>query len=232
MAIDWLPSRLAEQATMFENIDAKIDTYAGVLGLTPAQVAAIHLICAEFDNAYTYTEQFRATTLAVVGWRDQILKGTPQGEDAPAAPNLAAPLILLGAKIGIINEFRDLRDIMLAAPGYTDTIGQDLMIVAGASGGGPSIPDSAVPVLKLQTGSGYEITVGGAMRGMDAMRVEWQRNGGDFVLVGFLTKTPGVVIITPHTPGDPESGNLRARYISNNVPTGEYSANYPVTVSA
>ena len=51
-------------------------------------------------------------------------------------------------------------------------------------------------------------------------------------LVGFLTKTPGVVQISPNVPGDPESGRIRARYIQSNNPIGNYSAEYPVTVSA
>jgi hypothetical protein len=68
---------------------------------------------------------------------------------------------------------------------------------------------------------------------MDAMRIEWQPNGGStWSLVGFLTKTPGHVIISPATPGQPESGRIRARYIHNNDPVGNYSPEYAVTVSA
>jgi len=71
------------------------------------------------------------------------------------------------------------------------------------------------------------------MHGMDAMRIEWQANGGStWSLVGFLTKTPGHVIISPATPGQPESGRIRARYIHNNDPVGNYSPEYAVTVSA
>jgi len=71
------------------------------------------------------------------------------------------------------------------------------------------------------------------MHGMDAMRIEWQANGSSvWSLVGFLTKTPGVVHPSPATPGQPESGRIRARYIHNNDPVGDYSPEYAVTISA
>jgi hypothetical protein len=231
---DWLPTRLPEQAVVFENVAAKIAGYQTALGLTAPQVAAIQRICAEFDTAYTRTEQSRAATLALVQWRDTIFKGTPQGTVAPDPPVFPTIEMPVGSTIGILAEFRALRDIMLAAPGYTESIGEDLMIVANGSSG-PNIPTGdAMPELKLQVGSGYEINIAGPMHGMDAMRVEYQRNnnGSTWSLVGFLTKTPGVVHISPQTPGDPESGRIRARYIHSNDPVGSYSAEYPVTVSA
>jgi hypothetical protein len=232
---DWLASRLADQATQFENIKSKIANYTAELGLTPAQVTAITRICDEFDVAYSNVEQLRATTVALVQWRDQVFRGTPQGAPAPQPPEIDPNQLPPGSKIGIIAEFRDLRDIILASPGYTDAIGQDLMILAGGGGSGTAPPpiDDLAPDLKTQVGSGYEVNLAGPMRGMDAMRVEWQRNGDStWSLVGFLTRTPGDVIITPHTQGEPDAGEVRARYIKNNVPVGNYSASYPVTVSA
>jgi len=40
------------------------------------------------------------------------------------------------------------------------------------------------------------------------------------------------VIVSPQTPGQPESGRIRGRYIRNNAPVGNYSPEYAVTVSA
>ena len=232
---DWLPSRLSEQAVVFENINMKINTYATALGLTGPQTIEISRICDQFDSAYSYTEQCRATTAGVVQWRDQVFKGTPQGNAAAPGPTYTAENVIPGSKIGIIAEFRDLRDIILASPGYTDAIGQDLMIVGGGASGGPNIPiEEFTPDLKVFVGVGYEVNVSGAMHGMDAMRVEYLRNNdsGTWNLVGFLTRTPGVVEITPHVPGDAEAGRIRARYIKNNSPIGNYSPEYAVTVSA
>lgn len=230
---DWLPSRLADQATMFANIDNKIAGYKTILGLTQAQVDDIQLICEAFTGAYNYGEQCRAATVATLKWRDDIIKGTPTGAVAPAPPVFPIANMPNMPKIGSLTLFRELRDIILASPGYTEAIGEDLMIVAPGGGNGPSGPTGEViPDLKCIVGPGYEITISGAMHGMDAMRIEWEANGGSsWALVGFLTRTPGTVIISPPTPGQPVAGRIRARYIHNNVPVNDYSPEYAVTVS-
>jgi len=66
---------------------------------------------------------------------------------------------------------------------------------------------------------------------MDALRVEYARKGGSFSPVAFLTNTPGGFQITPETPGEPETGHVRAVFIKKNEEYGNYSADYPVTVS-
>jgi hypothetical protein len=66
---------------------------------------------------------------------------------------------------------------------------------------------------------------------MDALRVEYAPKGGNFSTVAFLTTTPGGFQITPGTPGQPEKGHIRAVYIKKNEVYGNYSADYPVTVS-
>ena len=89
------------------------------------------------------------------------------------------------------------------------------------------------PELKVATGTGYKITLNGRLYGLDAIRVEYQRNGAsDWVLAGFLTYLPAELTITPETDGAPESGRLRARYFHKNQAVGNYSANYAVTVAA
>ena len=69
------------------------------------------------------------------------------------------------------------------------------------------------------------------MQGMDALRVEYAPNDGQFTNVAFLTNTPGGFQITPQTPGQPEAGRIRCVYIKRNAEFGNYSADYPVTVS-
>lgn len=231
---DWLPSRLAEVAVVMQNILDKISGYTAILPLTAGQVTEIENLCAMWLAAYMYTEQYRASSGSTVTWRDSIFNGVPTGSNAPeppAPPTFAMPV---GATIGVMKQLRDFRDIIQAAPGYTDAIGADLMLVATGGGPGPSIPvGDAVPSIKCDPAAGYEIDITGAMHGMDAMRIEWQANGSaTWSLVGFLTKTPGHVIISVPTPGEPVSGRIRARYIHNNDPVGDYSQEAAVTVSA
>ena len=70
------------------------------------------------------------------------------------------------------------------------------------------------------------------MQSMDAMRIDYQRNGtSTWPPVGFFTKMPGETTITPAVPGQPESGRIRAIFIEKNVEVGLYSPEYPVTIS-
>lgn len=68
------------------------------------------------------------------------------------------------------------------------------------------------------------------MQGLDAMRVEYAPQGGSFEPVAF--NTPASFTVVPTNPGQPENGQVRGIYLKNNVPFGNYSANYPVTVAS
>ena len=123
-----------------------------------------------------------------------------------------------------------LRDQIVAAPGYTLAIGEDLGIV-GPETSKPA-PDSLVPELTAKTSTGYWVNLSGSMKGMDALRVEYSRDGSEtFQTVAFLTNTPSGFQISPQTPNQPEKGVIRAVYIKKSEEVGQYSANYPVTLS-
>jgi hypothetical protein len=227
---DWMPSRLADLLVMFQNVLAKISGYESVLPLTTAQVARVELICNEFVEVYNFVTQARATTESLVAWRDHIFTGSPAGDPAPAPPAFPTYGAAIGSFIGIFTEFRELVDIIKSSPGYTQAIGEDLMIVAPKQE--KAIEDEVVPNLKVTTGAGYEVSVAGSMQGMDALRVEYQRNGASgWSIAAFLTKMPGTFSIAPHTPGDPETGRIRAIFIKKNADFGNMSPEYPVTLS-
>jgi len=227
---NWYPGSLAEQAAMYANVLVKIGSYEATLPLTPAQVARIELICSIFLAVYEYVEQMRATTSSLVEWRDTIFTGEPMGDPAPAAPAFSVVTMPVGAFIGIVSEFKDLRDLIVASPGYRLAIGEDLMIV-GAEIEEPSAP-TVTPSLTVTTSTGYVVNIAGSLQGSDAIRVEYQRQGQTaWSIVGFGTKMPMNVTITPATPGQPENGQIRAIFIRKNAEYGNFSPNYPITIS-
>lgn len=227
---DWLPRSLAAMLVMFTNVLAKIDPYEAILPITHAQTVRIKLICNEFIAVYNYVTQCRATTESLVEWRDNIFYGSPTGDDAKEPPAFPSYTEVSDSFIGIITEFRELRELIVASPGYTRAIGEDLMIVAVE---GEKLTESEVaPSLKVTTDSGYEVHIVGKMQGMDAIRIEYQRSlTADWHQVAFFTRLPGRLTITPQTPGQPENGNIRAIFIEKNEPFGDYSPSYPVTIS-
>lgn len=224
----WWPSSMADQATLMQNFLTKIPNYGAVLGMTPAQVTSAQELCQAFIGAYNSTEQCRMTMLALTQWRDNIFYGEPSGTNAPQAP--AFPVI--GATdylLGVVKQFSLVRDRILAAPGYTTDIGEDLGLYGATII--PPAPETVIPSLKATTTAGYMVNISGSMQGADAMRVEYAPDGGNFAPVAFLTNTPGGFQITPAVPNKPESGQIRAVYIKKNAEYGNYSANYPITVS-
>lgn len=229
-ANDWFPPRLADQAEMFANVNAKIGGYDAVLPLTIAQRTAIQLICEEFAAVYTYVLQCRAATESLVEWRNAIFSGDPVGAAAPAPPTYPTYNEVVGSTIGIFSAFRDWVDLIKALPGYTRAIGEDLMIVAVKPEERPE--GEVTPELKVKTSPGYSVEVSGSLQGFDAMRVEYIRNGSStWNIAAFLTKMSGEFTITPATPGEPESGRIRAVFIKKNNEYGNFSPEYPVTVS-
>ena len=74
-----------------------------------------------------------------------------------------------------------------------------------------------------------------------ALRPDWHdsdKSKGEIKVVmtasssdGPATKTPGGFTITPATPGAAEAGHIRGVFIKKNEEYGNYSADYPVTVS-
>lgn len=224
----WWPSAMPAQLILIQNFVKKIGGYAGVLNLSGAQISAAEALCNAFIAAFSSTEQAHQTMVAMTAWRDEVFFGEPEGNPAPAAPVFSAAATA-DYTLGVVKQFFALRDLIVASPGYTETIGEDLGIVGNEITPRPA--EDVTPQLKAVTSTGYTVNISGSMQGMDAMRVEYAPKGGQFRTVAFLTNTPGGFSISPTTPGQPESGHIRAIYIKRNAEFGNFSADYPVTLS-
>ena len=227
---DWFPNRLADQLVMFQNVKAKIGGYTAVLPITATQTTAITLICNEFIAVYNYVAQARASTESLVEWRDLIF-GAPAGSiAAPAPPVYPVYTAVVGSTLGIFAQFRLLVDLIKASPGYTRAIGEDLMIVAVKPEDAPEA--EFTPDLKVSTLPGYKVEISGSLQGMDALRVEYIQNGKtEWNIAAFLTKMPGEFVIAGGSPGQAQTGRIRAVFIKKNTEFGNFSPEYPVTLS-
>ena len=225
----WIPSGLPDLLALCMNIKAKIGGYQTTLPLTQAQLDRIVLICNTFEAAFAYVDQMKASTSALVDWRNLIFEGSPTGDPAPPPPPVMTLTMPVGAFIGIVTELKDIRDMILELPGYIPSIGEDLMLIGDETI--PIPPSSKVPDLKLELHGEYRIRFTGAMQGMRVIRVEYERIGTTtWVPIGLFTDLPGIAAVTPETPGQPEMGRIRACFISSNV-QGAFSDETPVTVS-
>jgi hypothetical protein len=229
---DWFPKTKPKQLIMFTNVKAKIGGYQATLPLTAAKVDRIMLICETFIAVCNYVEQTRATLKNLTEWQNLIFTaegGTP-GAVAPKAPTFNTVTLPDDAFVGIFAEFRRLRDDIVNADNYTHGIGEDLMIVA------PEGEDLNLNELqasaRLTALAGYKVRAEGSLQGMDAIRFDYQRKGASaWTPVAFLTKLPAEFTIAPHAPGEPETGVIRVVLLKENTEVGQFSPQYPITVS-
>ena len=171
----WWPSTMPERVILMQNFQAKIEAYAVQLGLTPAQVTAALALCAAFIGAFSVTDQSKTTMQALKQWRDEVFDGEPEGSAVSTAPVFPVVGAVTYTR-GVVKQFFELRDLIVALPGYTEAIGEDLGLI-GSEVLKPA-PSSLTPELKAETSTGYWVNLTGSMQGMDALRVEYSRDGG------------------------------------------------------
>lgn len=230
----WFPMGRAKQRAMFANIKSKIASYETVLPISNDKIKRIVLICDTFLSVNDYVESVRASAEGLTDWQNLILEGKGElktGDPAPAAPAFASVTLPTGAFVNIFEEFKELVDDIKHADNYTEAIGEDLMIV-GEQTEGVALTDLIAELKRVQPLTGYKINLDGSLRGMKMIRIEYWAKGATAPQTDKFDRLPAVMTINPKTPGEPESGHLRAYLLEDNQEVGQVSPDYPVTVSA
>jgi len=227
-----MPSTYAGKAVMFANVAAKIGNYDAELGLTAGEVLAIVALCDEYAAVYTYYTQSQAHKQALTQWRDLAFLGDPEGDalpNPPAAPAYNSPG---GEVIGMLNVFRAERDRWVAAAGYTQAIGEDLMIVSTAPEG--IIPGEVEPTINVfaaQTGYMFSIVVNGREES-DSWIVQTRvLPDGGWTNAGTFTGKSADVSVTPPEAATPIQVQVRVQLRKHNANYGQLSQIATVTVN-
>lgn len=220
---DWMDRTLPGKAAMFTNFGAKIGGYAGVLPLTLPQITVLLALCEEYLAVYNFVTQAQATVHSCTEWRDNAFSGEPKGDplDAPPAFPTYAPVV--GSVIGMLNVFREWRELIVALPGYTQAIGEDLMIVKPESDN--LIEADVVPKIQIfGAQSGYLCSIIVSDRGeSDQWVVETRKKGGDWINTGTFTGKSADFTVAPVTPGDPLQIEVRVQLRRKNANYGQLS---------
>lgn len=224
----WWPTGLANQSSLMQNFRSKIAGYASQLGFTPAEVTDAQTLCTTFINAYNFAEGARTAMQGATQWRDLVFYGEPTGTPAPPTPTFPNGGDFTYTR-GAVTRFFQLRDQIVVNNGYTVAMGEDLGLIGPENTERPAA--DVAPQLRAIVTMGNTINLSGSMQGMDALRVEYAKQGGEFTTVAFLTKTPGGFQVNTAAPNVPENGFVRAVFIKKNEEYGNFSPNYPVTVS-
>jgi hypothetical protein len=224
----WFPLTIDGQQNHFLNVKDKISFYEAPLAMDTADVNRIIDICTEVLAAIEYTREAKITLQSLTEWRNSVLEGPEEGL-ATVPPEFTQMPIMTGLKFNLYDEYKKLVAKEKLKSEFTTAIGEDLGWL------GTEKPDQLleqiIPEFTYTAGSDFSVTIKGKMQGMNGARIDFRPNGsGTWTNVAYISNTPATFTFTPATPGQPESGDFRARYIKKNVSIGEYSMPFTLTV--
>lgn len=227
----WFPQSLQERAAWFDNFKTQFASVSVNLGFTAADVTAVTDDNAAFQFLAQTAVSLDAYKEAVRQYRIILTEGNIGDPDPAFPPNPTFNPPLPGVATGIFERLDDLVKRIRVAPNYTAETGALLGII-------PKKPDSISPVdLKpaIKAGEsvgGYKFDVNVTRLGMEAFKVQIQKNGNAaWSDAAFATNNPVEVTITPTTPGQPERILVRAILLQKNQPVGQPSDPTYVTVN-
>jgi hypothetical protein len=225
----FVPGDLQGGAAWFKNWNEQMQAIGSTLGFSAPELARIQDDYDMIDFIANTATKVDAYDGAVRSHRRVTLYGNV-GDPTPAFPANVSITPATAVPTGLWERNNEDIGRVRKAPAYTEETGSLLGIIPIT----PEAPDpnNTAPDLDVTTEPNYKIKIDGVMRGFDAIRFEYQRNGTTgWPLVAVLTKLKGEITITPATPGQPEAGRIRAIYLDGNEEFGQYSPEYPVTLS-
>lgn len=226
---DWLPYGVNERAVVFRTIANQIDEYAADLGLSAGQTDRIKAIAEEYEYATRHYELNRVASRATRRWRDHVISGTAQNKPAGAPPQFDNSPPPPNMRYGIVGEMRKLVAVIKASPAFTSSIGIALGIMPPNHVKKPL--SQLAPSPKITAHEGFHVRIACEMQKMDALAVEYRRNGEEkWQNVAILTKLPATIFIEPAILGVPESGTIRCRYYNENKYVGKFSPGRAITL--
>jgi hypothetical protein len=183
-------------------------------------VAEIESIAQNHLTFDDFVDSAKATLDGVFEWFKNFKEGSPVGDAMPAAPVFAI-VGAITAMIGSHKRFREIRRQIVASPGYTQAIGEDLKIVKPTSG--PAPEGEIKPVLKVTAKLGNVIEVKFTRGSFDGIELEMKiDNAVDWEDAGRFFKSPAVKAI-PANGGLPRSVQVRGHYLIDDEPVGANS---------
>lgn len=223
----YFPSTEGDQIMWFNNLASKIAAYYTALGIGTADQAMLTSVLAWLVWSWAiYLPARRHEGPAATAWRNRLASSPadPGNTTTPPAPATLTPPTG-AAFVGMLTWLFDQIAIWKKAPGYTDTIGEDLGII------GPEMPPSdptAAPTAKAEVRPG-EVILTFSKRGHLGVWIESQV--GSETAWSFLaidTTIPYNDTRPLKVPGQPEMRRYRLCYWDN-VPSNAFCDTIEVT---
>lgn len=221
---DWLPIRHEELAEWIENFNAKLPgTLAGKYGIT-----LVELMQLTKDNDWMQAKlQTEMQKMQINDYFDTIIK--EPNEPQPAEPTLSLPPDApVPVAPGLRKRIRDIASKIKGQKAIYNQADGELLGIVGATA---TRLDNPQPIFEVTTLSNFSLQVDFKKAGFNAIRFEYQHKGGAWLLAMIFTISPGVFQVAPTVAGTAEQIFVRAIYLENNQPIGEYSDIKPALIA-
>jgi hypothetical protein len=225
---EYIPRNWAAFAVWFGNFVVQLNVLASKYGVVKAKTDEL-----EADNVWTQfwaaaQETSKQQKKQVTDYVDAVKKGKL------GSPALANPVWDLGTPPavvppGINDRIREVANFIKAQKSiYTTADGELLGVVTAEEAG--KAENEYIPALKLESEPNYNLDTDFRLFGLDALQVEYRFKGGDWHIAATLTRSPGTFHIIPTTVGEAQTVEIRAVFIVNSKPFGEYSPIYATVI--
>ena len=238
MPNDYLPDSDDALLAWFNNFQSKLTGYAVPLGLNEEDVNGTLDDYKRLQYVITLATVFRAEAKERTAYKEIVING-PLGTPSPAVPTvptIVPPAVLTELGAGIVPRVRLFVQRIKLRPAYSDSVGQDLGIIAPGAGDGPPPllaqplprPENTVAVVL----PGSHVQIKWVKKGFTGVIIESQRATETiWTSIGMDTSSPYLDSRDPLVVGVPELRRYRLRYLRTDDPIGDYSDVITVTTT-
>lgn len=217
---DWLPEKPEEFEQWLDNFNEQLP---GDLA-TKYNIGAEELRQLNKDNDWTqyWVQAKLQTEMQKTQINDYYTTITHEPDKPqPAEPSLSLPA---GAPApvppGMRRRIRDVAAKIKGQKAIYNSADGELLGIVGTQASRPDVPK---PTFDLTTLANFTLRADYKKAGFKSIRFEYQHKGGAWQLGMIFTTSPGEFQVTPTVAGVAEQIMVRAVYLENNQPVGEYS---------
>ncbi|MES2763479.1 MAG: hypothetical protein V4677_14795 [Bacteroidota bacterium] len=220
-SISYIPNSDSDRTVWLNNFSTKINTYATLVGLTPAEVTAVQKDFSMYAYVINMLEVYKQTVNNITSYKNLLKHAVGQQHlgALPVAPTLpTAPVVVTE---GVFDRISKLVKRIKASASYTEAMGNDLGIIAPVQ---VFDVNAMQPELKVNLdGDRPHIKCAkGYSDGID-LYVD-RKDGAGFVLIGRLTKPDYIDIVDLPQNVLLAEWDYKARYVIDNNVVGMMSS--------
>jgi hypothetical protein len=238
----YLPSSESERVTWLNNFVLKLNTYAALFNITPADLTIAQNAAVFYAYIIDRIDSAKQEVTSLVAYKNK-LSFTTNNQPLGPVPQPELPTEPAAVEAGIFNAVARLVADIKNSPNYAITIGEDLRIIGEETAA--QDPTLLKPTLKIVLGTGGHPQLSWVKKGADLTNVYVDRGAG-FALLRSVTGNKltdnyplptSTTASTPPSSGNPSAGSVagaavwryRIVYVKADAEVGQYSD--PISVA-